>query len=105
MMTDEPTAIHVCVADSMLVWKSFPATVWITETFAPDWFADAIHESHLEGPGARRREIIFGVCCAESYLLEWVRDEVLNREFGKLKSYFPPDDRKGVDHRGGGRGR
>jgi hypothetical protein len=39
------------------------------------------------------------VCCTESYLLEWVRDQVLKSEFEKLKTYFPPGTQRGVDEK------
>jgi hypothetical protein len=71
-------------------------TAWRSYSFAPEWFADASREAKderrgdLEVRGARRREILFAVCAAESYVFEWVRDTVLNRDFEKLKKYFPP---------------
>ena len=66
-------------------------TVWLSYRFAPEWFNDALHEAHSGSDHhSRRREIIFAVCAAESYILEWVRDEVLNRDFQKLNIYFPP---------------
>ena len=68
-------------------------TIWQTYSFAPEWFADALHEAGQTGNHhARRREIIFAVCFAESYLVEWVRDEVLNRDFNLLNQYFPPGE-------------
>jgi hypothetical protein len=36
-------------------------------------------------PGAR--------CAAESYLFEWVRDDVLKHDFNQLEHYFPPGKR------------
>jgi hypothetical protein len=66
-------------------------TVWLSYRFAPEWFNDALQEARSgANHHSRRREIIFAVCAAESYILEWVRDEVLNRNFQKLNSYFPP---------------
>ena len=73
------------------------ATVWDISTFAPDWFAEALAEARNGGgPQARRREILFAVCCAESYLFEWIRDEVLKRDFSKLSTYFKPRTRDNV---------
>ena len=95
-MACEPVTIHIKVGDSCLTVESYPPTVWKTATFAPHWFADALREASADGPAPRRREILFAVCCAESYLLEWVRDQVLKSDFGKLKKYFPPRGR----HRG-----
>ena len=66
-------------------------TAWLTYSFAPDWFADALREAQTgQDHHTRRREIVFAVCCAESYLLEWVRDEVLNSHFPRLNEYFVP---------------
>jgi len=77
-------------------------TAWKTYSFAPEWFADASREAGVEGSpglerrGARRREILFAVCAAESYVFEWVRDTVLNHDFEKLKRYFPAGQKWGV---------
>src|SRR5437016_1725000 len=72
-------------------------TVWKTYCFAPEWFNDALNEARTGlDHKSRRREIIFSVCAAESYLFEWVRDEVLNRNFSELKSYFLPGKRRGI---------
>jgi hypothetical protein len=70
--------------------------VWLSATFAPLWFSDGQREAALDGADARRREIVFAVCFAESYLLEWVRDEALRRQFRDLDKYFRPDARRGV---------
>jgi len=66
-------------------------TIWLSYSFAPEWFRDALHEARLgHDHHSRRREILFAVCAAESYLLEWVRDDVLKRDFNQLEHYFPP---------------
>jgi hypothetical protein len=76
------------------------AKFWLTATFAPAWYTDAIQQSKLGASrDTVRREIIFAVCAAESYLLEWVRDEVLKREFEQLEKYFPPGGRQGIRER------
>jgi hypothetical protein len=63
---------------------------WNSLTFAPHWYADAVEQSQLlKSRDAIRREIVFAVCAAESYLLEWVRDEVLNHQHDELLEYFP----------------
>ena len=80
--------------------SSTPATVWRTSHFAKEWYQDAVLQAEIESSrGARRREIIFAVCCVESYLLEWVRDVVLQRDFGELVEYFPTDNRDGIRDR------
>jgi hypothetical protein len=33
---------------------------------------------------------VFAAACAESYLFEWVRDEVLKHDYRALETYFPP---------------
>ena len=71
-------------------------TVWRTFSFSPEWFQDTVEQANLQDHGARRREILFAVCCAESYLLEWVRDSVLNRDFEALDTYFHPSDKRPI---------
>src|SRR6266566_4699000 len=80
-------------------FKGSSATLWRSASFAPRWFEDAKREAAIHGLDARRREILFAVCFAESYLLEWVRDEVLKRKFDALTEYFPLDDDRGVTDR------
>jgi hypothetical protein len=53
----------------------------------------------VSGPDARRREILFAACFVESYLLEWVRDYVLDHEFRVVDKYLPSDDRQGITER------
>jgi hypothetical protein len=73
------------------------ATVWRSYHFAPEWYRDALNEAHHgTDHDARRREIVFAVCVAESYLLEWVRDSVLNRDFLALDKYFPPGEKRPI---------
>jgi hypothetical protein len=73
---------------------------WISLTFAPEWYADAVEQTKLpKSRDAVRREIIFAVCAAESYLLEWVRDEVLDHKHDELPKYFSADNRLGVRDR------
>jgi hypothetical protein len=73
------------------------ATFWQTYSFAKEWFEDALREAKTSHDHkARRREIVFAICCAESYLFEWVRDEVLEQDFAKLTQYFPSGQKKGV---------
>lgn len=73
-------------------------TVWKTFSFAPMWFGDALREA-TAGGGAdgRRREIVFAVCSAESYIVEWIRDEILGRDFTRLSEFFPPGKQEGVE--------
>lgn len=71
-------------------------TVWLSRSFAPHWYADALVVGREPDAHARRREILFAVACAESYLLEWVRDEVLAHDFSRLNRYFPPGEKRGI---------
>lgn len=70
--------------------------LWKYGTYAHAWFADAQREAAVEGENAVRREIVFAVCAAESYLLEWVRDGILESDFRspRLNHYFPVDSKK-----------
>ena len=66
-------------------------TVWRSYSFAPEWYADSLNEARQGNDHhARRREIVFAVSSAESYLFEWVRDDILQRNFSKLNDNFPP---------------
>jgi hypothetical protein len=78
----------VGAAGTLKHWKNYP--------FAPEWFADALLEAKHEGRGPRRREILFAVCAAESYLFEWVLGPVLKHDFKKLNKYFPAGRKWGV---------
>ena len=62
--------------------------------------ADALREAPIGGDlHARRREIVFAVCFAESYLFEWVRDQVLGGDFHRLAIYLPSGDKRGIRQR------
>jgi hypothetical protein len=76
--------------------RVYPPTVHLTFTYAPEWYADATAEARADGHRARRREILFAVCAAESAIFEWVRDSVLNRDFQALGEVFPFDERRSV---------
>lgn len=73
--------------------------VWTTASFAQTWFEEACAEARLEDRQARRREIVFSVCCAESYLFEWVRDEILKGDYSKLEEFFPHGRKRGLRER------
>jgi len=75
--------------------------LWITTNLARSWYDDAMSEveGNLAAGGSThrdrvRREILFAVCLAETYLFEWVRDSVLKHDYEKLNQYFPPIERK-----------
>lgn len=80
--------------------EALKITPWTSYSFAPEWYEDTIQEAKMDkGHNSRRREILFAVCCVESYLFEWVRDKILNRQFDKLSNYFPQPDRRGIRYR------
>jgi len=96
----KPKAQVVRMKSAEMRLTAFPPTVWISHSFAPEWYEDALNEANAgTGHRSRRREILFAVCCVESYLFEWVRDEALNRQFSDLPKYFPYDDRRGIRER------
>ncbi len=65
--------------------------IMMSAHFAQSWFEDALREAKiLDDVHARRREIVFAVCFAETYLFEWVRDEVVRGDVRKLNTYFQP---------------
>jgi hypothetical protein len=70
--------------------------VWQNYRWAQHWFGDAAAEAQRQATSddirhARRREILFAVCFAESYLFEWVLADVLKHDFKALESFFPHD--------------
>lgn len=71
-------------------------TPWTSYNFASDWYADAKSEANNSNHHARRREILFSVACAESYLLEWVRDQILKHDYPSLDRYFPPGNNRPI---------
>src|SRR2546430_2547260 len=65
-------------------------------SFAPDWYTDCrneiecgIRSTNREHVSSIRREIVFAVSLAESYLFEWIRDHVCRGNFDQLLTYFP----------------
>ena len=68
-----------------------PPTVWLTDNYAEEWYRDAVAEARSGGGhDARRREIIFASCFAESFIFEWARDKLQVEE---INDYFPPERR------------
>jgi hypothetical protein len=87
-----PEDVKIDVKDDVLVKDDAEVELWFTHSFAPDWFKDAMHEAKAPtgDVDARRREILFSVAFGESYIVEWVRDEVLKRDYRKFSNYFGP---------------
>jgi hypothetical protein len=95
-MANLPKNVVISVAAATAV-MSAPAPTIIGEShYAPDWFADAARDAVASTRGdwhARRREIIFAVHCAESYLDEWTGDLLSTKLRGAelhdaLRDYF-----------------
>jgi hypothetical protein len=77
--------------------KGSSAILWLNASFAQAWYEDALAEARADETFQhRRREILCAVCAVESYLLEWVRDTVLSRDFTALITYFPANRRRGI---------
>lgn len=93
-------SLRIQAFETINVTDTESAALWQTYSFAPEWFRDVLRESHTQrDPHSRRRQILFAVCFAESYLFEWVRDDVLKGNFKELAKYFPYNDRRGIRHR------
>ena len=79
---------------------SYAATIWLTGNYANLWFIDALNEARSEpSRDSNRRQIIFAVCFIESYLFEWVRDEVLKGDYASIDKYFPITQKRGIKDR------
>jgi len=65
-------------------------------SWAAAWYQDAQQEVTESGLDARRREILFAVCCAECYLFEWVRDVKYASQPSQLLALFPVGDKRGI---------
>lgn len=64
-------------------------SAWFEETLAPFWIEEALRQTRDASEGqARRREVILAVAAAESYLVEWVRDDVFKRDLKACSAYF-----------------
>ena len=90
-----PEDIKIEVKKVVLTMDVPEVEVWFTHSFAPDWFKDAMHEAKapLGDVDARRREILFSVAFGESYIVEWVRDEVLKKDYREFWNCFEPKEK------------
>ena len=96
----KPKAQIVGMKSIELRGSAEPLILWSSYSFAPEWFEDALREARTgKDHNSRRREILFAVCCVESYLIEWLRDDVLNRKFDSLPKYFPFGVHRGIRQR------
>ena len=77
-----------------------PAILWLDTSFAQEWYEDALAEARADDTFQHcRREIVFAVCAVESYLFEWVRDEVFRRDFTALNTYLLLDPHEEIQGR------
>ena len=71
-------------------------TVVAIGRFAPSWYADALDQARQGAPDdvdARRREVLFAVCCAGSYVYEWTYELLYAaglEAHREIERYFPP---------------
>ena len=87
-------------ADSGHISISNPEVrLWASSKFAKAWYVDARESVAYVDRNARRREIVFSVCCVENYLVEWVRDDIVKPHFQELVTYFPEKERDGIRER------
>jgi len=95
-----PPALHVSVSENVQAGDQVEVLRWAAASFACEWFTDALKEAR-EGRdrNSRRREIVFAVCFMESYLFEWVRDEIHGVRIDTLTQFFPAEDRRGIRER------
>ena len=74
-----------------------PVTFWRSDNYAEDWYRDAVAEARSGGGhDARRREIIFASCFAESFIFEWTRHKLKIEE---IDDYFPSKSQRKHDLR------
>jgi len=91
----DPPVRHIRVHDEVVLIESV-AKLAAASHFSDRWFADAREQSRLPGQDARRREILFAVCVAETYLFEWVLHEVFRDDWDGATKFFPESARRGV---------
>lgn len=82
----------------MIQIKEGSITIAMAAHFAEQWLDDLLKEANTDGRNARRREILFAVTFAETFLFEWVRDHICKSWRDTFK-YFPDDDRRSVSER------
>jgi hypothetical protein len=77
-----------------------PVTPWQSYRYAPGWHADALQEAQNKNDhDARRREIVFAVSLAESYIVEWVITVILDGDYGRLTEFFPKGKKMSVNEK------
>lgn len=88
-MTPHHTIAGAGGIPSAVAFGTPTVAVWFEETLAPSWIEDALRVSVNSTPAAaKRREVIFAVAAAESFLVEWARDDVFKRDLKVCAAYF-----------------
>ncbi len=97
---DNTSPLELRVEENIPVTEGLDVLIWSAGSFAHEWFNDALKEAR-EGRdrNSRRREIVFAVCFTESYLFEWVRDEIPGLRIDELSESFPDQNRRGIRER------
>ena len=91
-MSEKPRHIVIRPKPATVRVIGYPATLWLSDNYAEDWYGDAVAEARPGGDHhARRREVIFAVCFAESFIFEWARRKLQIKE---IDEYFPPKKRR-----------
>lgn len=89
---DQTIAAHSIVSAEKIGSVQF----WHTASFKYQWLRDTLLESEIDGLDHRRKEVIFAVCFLETFLYEWVREDILKNDYRELATFFPPDRKKGI---------
>lgn len=83
-----------------LVGKFGTPSVWLSESLAPYWIEEAKAVSQaFPIVAARRKEIIFSVAAAESFLIEWVRDSVFSGDVAGSVQFLSSRKKMGICER------
>jgi hypothetical protein len=93
----KPKSVTVRPSDAIHVQTTtFPVNILITASFARYWLDDALIEAKKESSrDSKRREIVFAVCFAETYIFEWVRNKFFPKDIEGLFHCFTTPSEKG----------
>ena len=66
--SDKPEGQVIQIGTAESQEMALPIIAWKTYSFAPEWYEDAMNEAQGgKDHQSRRREVVFAVCCIESY--------------------------------------
>ena len=86
-----PTSNRIVTAESVPPTVKFgtpTVTAWFSETLTPYWIEEALSAQGDASASGRRKEVIFAVAASESFLVEWTRDDVFERNVKACAAYF-----------------